>query len=265
MSSHQNTKSLAVNGVPSDHREPLRSETVIVFPPSETSHDFASDGTTFVPVLSQNRMPSVETIRLPFSASPGPVKARRQMPPYLPISWSGLMTIGSSETRCSTGGSLPALTSSASIGASPSLAGFGAFGTMSGPSSFPMYWRPGFASGAFAAGLATSAGLAASAGSAPALARPLVRQPPASRPRLALPPLLASRPVASAGFDADGASVGFAAGAAGAHAASRPNPARPKTTRCTSARRDILGFIPIGDLPVCSSPRQHRRGPRSGR
>ena len=62
-------------------------------------------------------------IRLPFSLSPGPVNARRQVPPYLPISWSGLMTSGSSGMRCSTGGSLPALTISASIGASPSFGG----------------------------------------------------------------------------------------------------------------------------------------------
>ena len=48
----------------------------------------------------------------------GPVNARRQVPPYLPISFSGCQTIGSAGMRCSTGGSLPAFTSSASIGAS---------------------------------------------------------------------------------------------------------------------------------------------------
>ena len=41
----------------------------------------------------------METMRLPFSPSPGPVKPRRQVPPYLPIEWTGLMTSGSSGTR----------------------------------------------------------------------------------------------------------------------------------------------------------------------
>ena len=40
---------------------------------------------------------------------PGPVKPRRQVPPYLPISCTGLMTSGSWPMRSATGGSLPGL------------------------------------------------------------------------------------------------------------------------------------------------------------
>ena len=90
-----------------------------------------------VPVKSQNSGLSDALMRLPFSTSPGPVKPRRQVPPYLPISCTGWITSGSSGTRCSTGGSLPALTSSASIGASPSFAGRGASRRTLAPSSSP--------------------------------------------------------------------------------------------------------------------------------
>ena len=84
-------------------------------------------------------------MRLPFSTSPGPMKPRRQVPPYLPISFTGWKTSGSSGTRCSTGGSLPALTSSASIGASSKVFGhFAASVTTVGPSSLPT--RPDCAS-----------------------------------------------------------------------------------------------------------------------
>ena len=77
-------------------------------------------------------------MRLPFSTSPGPVKPRRQMPPYLPTSSSGFRTIGSDGTRSATGGSLPALTSSASIGASWKVFGHCAGSmTMLGPCSSP--------------------------------------------------------------------------------------------------------------------------------
>ena len=87
------------------------------------------------------------TIRLPFSPSPGPVKARRQFPPYLPMEWSGFTTIGSSGMRWATGGSLPALTNSASAGASPNFLGhFNGSSTSEGPSSFPMSWAPIFGS-----------------------------------------------------------------------------------------------------------------------
>src|SRR5206468_3914489 len=77
--------------------------------------------------------------RKPFQKSAGPVKPPRQVPPYLPTSRSGLITTGSCPTRSATGGSLPALTSSASCGASLRLLGsFAASVTTSGPSSLPM-------------------------------------------------------------------------------------------------------------------------------
>src|SRR5205085_9263309 len=69
-----------------------------------------------------------------------------------------------------TGGSLPALTRSASIGDSPNLAGRFASGKAVAPSTLPINCAPSFASGlpAAAAGLAASAGFAASAGLAAA-------------------------------------------------------------------------------------------------
>jgi hypothetical protein len=39
----------------------------------------------FSPVYSQKSGLSLELRRLPFSPSPGPVKPRRQVPPYSPI------------------------------------------------------------------------------------------------------------------------------------------------------------------------------------
>src|SRR6266851_9996624 len=80
-----------------------------------------------------------EQQRKPFQKSAGPVKPARNAPPYLPISFSGLMTSGSWPMRSATGGSLPALTSAASCGASFSVLGiFAASVTTSGPSSLPM-------------------------------------------------------------------------------------------------------------------------------
>src|SRR5215472_4495392 len=74
-----------------------------------------------------------------FQKSAGPVKPARHVPPYLPISCSGLMTRGSCPMRSATGGSLPALTSSASCGASWNLFGnFAGSVTTSGPSSVPI-------------------------------------------------------------------------------------------------------------------------------
>src|SRR2546430_17231683 len=58
-----------------------------------------------------------------FCLSAGPVNAMRQLPPYLPTSFVGCSTSGSCGRRCSTGGSLPAFTCSASIGASLSCFG----------------------------------------------------------------------------------------------------------------------------------------------
>src|SRR5438045_4216715 len=54
--------------------------------------------------------------RWKFWSSAGPVKAMRQLPPYLPVSLVGLITSGCSGRRFSTGGSLPSLTSWAVCG-----------------------------------------------------------------------------------------------------------------------------------------------------
>ena len=92
---------------------------------------------------------SVEQIRFPFSVSAGPVNPRRQRPPYFPISLRGLTTMSSADSgsRCSTGGSLPAFTSSASMGASANFLGnFVTSRMISGPSSFPMNWAPSLGS-----------------------------------------------------------------------------------------------------------------------
>src|SRR5215510_4601048 len=84
-----------------------------------------------------------EQQRKPFQKSAGPVKPARIAPPYLPISFSGLITRGSCPIRSPTGGSLPAFTSAASCGASLKVLGnFEASVTTSGPSSFPMSLLP---------------------------------------------------------------------------------------------------------------------------
>src|SRR6185503_10773858 len=80
-----------------------------------------------------------EQQRNPFQKSAGPVNPARHVPPYFPISCSGLMTSGSCPMRSATGGSLPALTSAASAGASLKVLGaFAASVTTSGPSSLPI-------------------------------------------------------------------------------------------------------------------------------
>ena len=83
----------------------------------------AAHGTILLPSALQCSGLSDDWMRLPFSPSAGPVNARRQVPPYLPISFNGCHTSGSAGTRCSTGGSLPAFTNSASIGASENFFG----------------------------------------------------------------------------------------------------------------------------------------------
>ena len=86
-------------------------------------------------------------MRLPFSWSAGPVNARRQLPPYFPTSRSGFTTksCDGSGRRLSTAGSLPALTCSASAGASLKVLGKAlASRTISGPSSFPISEAPIF-------------------------------------------------------------------------------------------------------------------------
>src|SRR5215213_9985418 len=179
-------------------------------------------------------------IRLPFSPSPGPVKARRQVPPYLPISFSGLMTIGSSGTRCSTGGSLLALTRSAHIGASPSLSGRLASGKISGPSSLPMRFLPILSSGLAAAG-APAAGADAGA------------------------------PAAGAGAaGAAGAPALGGAGGAEVQAATNPTPARPsprdRKARRVSDRSEPMGyllvFVPPPPLVADTAPGSPQRSIR---
>ena len=80
-SSYQKTTSSAVKGWPSDQRIPLRRNRVTVLPSSLTFQSRATLGAIRVPVWSQNRNLSTAIRRLPFSPSPGPVKARRQVPP----------------------------------------------------------------------------------------------------------------------------------------------------------------------------------------
>src|SRR6266436_786450 len=80
-----------------------------------------------------------EQQRKPFQKSAGPVKPARHVPPYLPISFSGLMTSGSWPIRSATGGSLPALTRAVSCGDSLKLLGnLAGSVTTSGPSSLPI-------------------------------------------------------------------------------------------------------------------------------
>src|SRR5688572_18203569 len=229
-SSYQKITSSAPNGAPSDHLWPFRKNSVSVRPPSPVSQRWATDGISFVPLKFQKIILSDELIRLPFSLSPGPVKARRQVPPYVPISASGLTTIGSSGMRCSTGGSLPALTSSASIGASPSLAGRFASARISGPSHLPIscapsFCSPGLLAAAGAAGLAASAGFAASAGLAGAAAGVA-----------AAGAVVAAGAAGFAGSAGLAGSAGFVAGAAGAQAASRLTPTTPRPARRNDLR-----------------------------
>ena len=98
------------------------------------------------------------------------IEARRQVPPYLPISLSGCQTIGSAGMRCSTGGSLPAFTWSASIGASENCFGhFAGSVIMVGPCSSPTSPDAARSPAAWAAWVskATAAGLAAIADKRP--------------------------------------------------------------------------------------------------
>ena len=173
------------------------------------------------------------------------------MPPYLPISWSGLTTSGWSGTRCSTGGSLPALTSSASIGASASFAGRPASAMIVGPSSLPIMWRPGFST-APAAGLGASAGFAGAAAAAVQLrsAGGLRPASPASGRRWVGQPRAGGACVAAGG----GASAGFAAGGCGAHAASSPTPPNPIKPRRKNVRLVSPCTVAMGASSGCEAP-----------
>ena len=74
-------KSSAVKGAPSLHFMPRRRNSVVVRPSGEISKARATAGAILLPVRSQNSGLSEATSRLPFSPSPGPMKARRQVPP----------------------------------------------------------------------------------------------------------------------------------------------------------------------------------------
>src|SRR4051812_23038467 len=172
---------------------------------------------------------------MPLTVSFGPTNPRRQVPPYLPISRTGLMISGSWLTRSWTGGSLPALTRSASIGASLNVLGYWAGSVMTvAPSSLPTSEVLGFASGlaaaAGAAGLAASVGLAAAAGAAGA-AGAVVAAGAAGAAGLA----------ASVGFGASagfaGAEVGAAAGAWGAQATASGRAAAVSAPTRVNSRR----------------------------
>ena len=79
-----------MNGSPSDHFRPSRRCSVKVLPSSLISQLLASEGRGTLPVWSTRIGRSEAWMRLPFSLSPGPVKPRRQTPPYLPIPSTGL-------------------------------------------------------------------------------------------------------------------------------------------------------------------------------
>ncbi len=116
-SSYQNMKSSVVNGWPSDHFMPLRSLTVTDLKSLATSKLLRMFG---VIVLRSGSICSRFWTRMLLSSRPpllGPKAPARMTPPYLPTC-SALTTSGSSESLSLSGGSLPALTSSASIGAS---------------------------------------------------------------------------------------------------------------------------------------------------
>ena len=113
---YQNMMSSAVNGSPSDHLLPSRRLMVHWVKSSFGSTLSAYFISTLAPSMEKRTRPSL-TMRMRPLRSDGPVKPRCQMPPYWPISGAS-MTYGFLGRRSSTGGSVPALTRSASIGAS---------------------------------------------------------------------------------------------------------------------------------------------------
>src|SRR5258708_3490667 len=90
------------------------------------------------------------------------------MPPYLPVSLVGLMTSGSSGRRCSTAGRLPALTWSASIGASLNFLGILAGSVTTSGTAFDGAAATG--AGVVAAGAAFAGALVAGGGAVGATA-----------------------------------------------------------------------------------------------
>src|SRR5215210_241011 len=137
----------------------------------------------------------------------------RMVPPYLPLRSS---TTGSSGMRSLSGGSLPAFTMSASIGASVRLAG-----TLSSRCDFGFGASAGFEA---AAGFGASAGLAAAAGAVVAAAAGA-----------------AGFGASAAGFDSTvrGVSTGFGAdgGAGWPQAANNATPTEPRPALAMKERR----------------------------
>ena len=109
--------SSVVKSSPSDHFKPLRNVNVNSVESSLTVQDSAMFGCgSVIPVLKNNRWSFIG--RSMFCPSAGPVNARYQVPPYLPIPPAGCTTNGLSGSRSSTGGRSPAATNAANIGAS---------------------------------------------------------------------------------------------------------------------------------------------------
>src|SRR5579885_2074139 len=173
-----------------------------------------------------------------FWVSAGPVNAIRQLPPYWPIASVGLRTSGSSGRRFSTGGSLPAFTRSASIGAS-----LNCFGILAGSVITSGKLPP--VAGAWAAGAAAAAGFVAAAGAVVAAAAGFVAAAGALVAAGAVVAAGAGAPPAAGAVVAAGAGVG----AAGDVQAARRAPAEaiptvPRNVRRLKARRGMTAFLP---------------------
>ena len=124
MLSTQNMTSSVVKSSPSDHFNPLRNVKVNSVESSLTVQDSAMLGCgSVMPVLKNNRWSFIG--RSMFCPSAGPVNARYQVPPYLPMPPAGWITNGFSGSLSSTGGRSPAATMAASIGASLNDDGLG--------------------------------------------------------------------------------------------------------------------------------------------
>ena len=146
MSFHQKRKSSTVSGSPSDHLMPSRNLAVRTVASSfqvKLSSRFGR-----MPVMSRFHLSRGSTQMVwrnqPLSFW---LSTMRQVPPYWPTSSTGSITSGDAGRRSSTGGSSPAATFSASMGASAYL--------------------PAGAAGWAAAGAASSAGCAGAAAGAP--------------------------------------------------------------------------------------------------
>src|SRR5207247_619764 len=114
---YQNAMSSVVySALPSDHFSPWRSLMVHTFPSGLTLHDSSMRGCKFR--LLSNQAHARSTTLLGPLMSDTPWNARRHVPPCLPTPSSPVSTAGFFGSRWSTAGSLPALTRSASIGAS---------------------------------------------------------------------------------------------------------------------------------------------------